>query len=159
MKMSELENRHRGDLEQLEEQMAQTTENIAKERDFHYQELQKTKAALQELEKDSNEIASNYDKDKALWDGKIKFLEQQRDQAKADQAETQRKLMDTLEQLQKRVNNEKDKQEMNPMQAALEAKVRDQLKEKQEQLNTLKTESSESIRQIEKENRDISSKL
>lgn len=45
------------------------------------------------------------------------------------------------------------------MQAALEAKVREQLREKHDQLNLLKSESAEHIRQLEKENRELTSKL
>lgn len=66
--------------------------------------------------------------------------------------------MSTLEQLQKRQNNDNGKASDNPVKAALEAKVREQLKDKQEQLSVLKQESSDSIRLIEKEKRELDSK-
>lgn len=158
-KMTELENRHKQDIEQLEEQMVQQVDSVVKERDFHYAELQKVRSMQQDTEKDYNEIMSTYDKEKALWENKVKFLEQQKDQAKADHAETQKKLMNTLEQLQKRQNSDRDRSDQNPMQAALEAKVREQLKEKSEALNILKSESADTIRQLEKENRELNSKM
>ena len=129
----------------MEDQLAQSTEGVAKERDFHYSEHQKTKATLQETERELSELQSTFDKDQALNEGKIKFIESQRDQAKQDHADTQRKLEVALDQLQKRVNSDKEKAEssQNSMAAALEAKVREQLKEKSEMLNQLKTDSSE----------------
>lgn len=36
------------------------------------------------MEKELSDISSSYERDKALWDGKFQFLEQQRDQAKQD---------------------------------------------------------------------------
>ena len=45
------------------------------------------------------------------------------------------------------------------MQAAIEAKVREQLKEKTELLGQLKTDTQDQIRSLEKENREMSSKL
>jgi outer membrane protein TolC len=52
---------------------------------------------------------NSYDRDKALWDGKFKFLEQQRDTAKKDFEDAQRKFQATVEQLQKTQNESKSK--------------------------------------------------
>ena len=54
-----------------------------------------------------------YDKDKALWEGKCKFLENQKENYKKDLVESQRKFEITLEQLQKRGNTAQDKYESN----------------------------------------------
>lgn len=67
--------------------------------------------------------------------------------------------MSTLEQLQKRQSMDKERTETNPMQAALEAKVREQLKEKSEQLSSLKQETSDNIRSLEKEKRELEQRL
>ena len=54
-------------------------DQVVKERDFHYTELQKLRVLQQETEREFNEVSSNYDKDKALWDNKVRFLEQQKE--------------------------------------------------------------------------------
>jgi hypothetical protein len=57
------------------------------------------KLSVQELERDYSEVQSSYERDKALWDGKFQFLEQQKDQAKSDLQEATKKFEMTLEQL------------------------------------------------------------
>jgi hypothetical protein len=54
-----------------------------------------------------------YDKDKALWEGKCIFLENQKESYKKDLNESQRKFEITLEQLQKRGHSTHDKYESN----------------------------------------------
>lgn len=39
------------------------------------EDLQKMKASLQETEREFQDLQSNYDRDKALWEGKVMFLE------------------------------------------------------------------------------------
>ena len=76
-------------------------------------------------------MQSSYERDKALWDGKFQFLEQQKEQAKSDLQEATRKFEMTLEQLQKRGNAEKDKIEhsQNTLLGSIENKFRQQMKE------------------------------
>jgi chromosome segregation ATPase len=61
------------------------------------------------MERQFQDTNNNYDKDKALWEGKFKFLEQQKDQAKRDAEEAQRKFQTTVEQLQKSQADNKNK--------------------------------------------------
>lgn len=49
------------------------------------------------MEKEYSEIQSSYERDKALWEGKFNFLEQQKDQAKQDLQEATKKFEMTLE--------------------------------------------------------------
>lgn len=44
-------------------------------------------------------MQSTYDRDKALWEGKVQFLESQKDNYKRDLLESQRKFEITLDQL------------------------------------------------------------
>jgi len=53
------------------------------------------------MERQLQDAVNNYDKDKALWEGKFAFLEQQRDQSKRDLDEASQKFQSTVEQLQK----------------------------------------------------------
>jgi hypothetical protein len=54
------------------------------------------------MERQISDLQSTYDKDKALWEGKCQFLENQKENYKKDLQESQRKFEITLEQLQKR---------------------------------------------------------
>jgi hypothetical protein len=53
------------------------------------------------MERQHSDLNNAYDKDKALYEGKFKFLEQQRDTAKRDFEDAQNKFQSTVEQLQK----------------------------------------------------------
>ena len=67
---------------------------------------------------------ANYEKDKALWEEKSRFLEEQKEKAKQDLADSLRKFETTLVHLQKARNSEKDEHEanMNELMSALERK-------------------------------------
>lgn len=54
---------------------------------------------VSDLERELLEVQSVYDRDKALWEGRTQFLEQQKDTYKKDLMESQRKFEITLEQL------------------------------------------------------------
>ena len=105
------------------------------------------------MERQFQDINNNYDKDKALWDGKFKFLEQQKDQAKRDAEEAQRKFQMTVEQLQKSQSDNKNKAE-NQHQLVIsqtEAKYQQRLKEMQETSSQLKTDLEKKNKQLERE--------
>ena len=71
-------------------------------------ENERLKSKLELLEHDFDNIASEYEKDKALWQDKFVFLEGQRNQAKADFADVQRKFELTLVHMQKQKNHSKE---------------------------------------------------
>ena len=71
----------------------------------------KLRSQVQDLERDLSDLQCAYDRDKALWEGKCQFLEQQKETYKRDLNESQKKFEITLEQLQKRGSIDKDKQE------------------------------------------------
>lgn len=73
----------------------------------------KYKQDLQTAERELQDLQSNYDRDKALWEGKVLFLETQKDNYKKDLVESQRKFEMTVEQLQKRGDHNKEKTENN----------------------------------------------
>ncbi|KAM3136107.1 hypothetical protein pb186bvf_011729 [Paramecium bursaria] len=64
-------------------------------------EVEKLKKQLENLENDKAEIQANYERDQILWDGKFKFLSDQKDQAKQDLAEAMQKFEQTINHLQK----------------------------------------------------------
>ena len=75
------------------------------------EELLVMKNQLSETERELQDLQSTYDRDKALWEGKVQFLEQQKDNYKKDLLESQRKFEVTLDQLQKRGTASKERQE------------------------------------------------
>jgi chromosome segregation ATPase len=62
-------------------------------------DLEKLKKRTYELELENTELTSTYEKDKALWEGKFQFLEQQRDQYKEDSAETQKNFRSNVAEI------------------------------------------------------------
>ena len=107
------------------------------------------------MERDYGEVQSSYERDKALWEGKFTFLEQQKDQAKQDLSEATKKFEMTLEQLHKRGTAEKDKveQSQNALLGSIEQKYRTQLKEQMESTQRSQNELIEKVKYLEKENR------
>ena len=95
------------------------------------EQMMQLKAQQQELERQVSDLQSMYDKDKALWEGKCQFLENQKENYKKDLIESQRKFEITLEQLQKRGNSVQDKfeQNHNAFVKAIENKYKNQIKE------------------------------
>jgi hypothetical protein len=65
------------------------------------EEVEKWRREYNEIERVHADINNQYDKDKALWEGKFKFLEQQKETAKRDLEEANKKFQQTVEQLQK----------------------------------------------------------
>jgi chromosome segregation ATPase len=99
------------EIESLKEQNGTLSESLTKDREVLMGEAERLKSLLQEQEREHSEVASAYERDKALWEGKFSFLEQQRDQAKGDLSETSKKFESTLEQLQKRGSQESDRRD------------------------------------------------
>lgn len=81
----------------LKEQLGSSSESLSKEREILIHENDRLKLSLQDIEKDYSEMQSSYERDKALWDGKFQFLEQQKELAKSDLQESTRKFEMTLE--------------------------------------------------------------
>ena len=113
---------------------------------------------MQEMERQLSDLNSNYDKDKALWEGKCQFLENQKENYKRDLIESQRKFEITLEQLQKRGNSQQDKFEhnQNALVKVIENKYKSQIKEMLESHQALQGEISSKNKRLEEENRQLS---
>lgn len=105
----------------------------------------------QELERELSDLQCAYDRDKALWEGKCQFLEQQKETYKRDLVESQRKFEITLEQLQRRGSLDKDKQESS-QQALLkvvEAKYNAKLREMMDTHTAVVGEAQNKVRRLE----------
>ena len=75
------------------------SENVNKEREYLIQENERLKALTSEQEKDLNDVQSSYERDRALWENKFAFLEEQKEKSKGDLQEAQRKFDLTLESI------------------------------------------------------------
>ena len=115
--------------------------------------IMQLKNTMQELERQLSDLQSMYDKDKALWEGKCQFLENQKENYKKDLIESQRKFEITLEQLQKRGNSAQDKYEhnQNALIKVIENKYKNQIKEMLESHQCLQTEVQNKNKRLEEE--------
>ena len=51
--------------------MGNSSESLTKEREILLHDNERLKNSLQEMEREFSEVASCYERDKALWDGKF----------------------------------------------------------------------------------------
>ena len=125
------------------------------------EDLLKYKADLQAAERELQDLQSNYDRDKALWEGKVLFLETQKDNYKKDLVESQRKFELTLEQLQKRGDHNKEKNENNQqaMIKVIEGKYKGQIKDMMETHQALNVDSKSKIKRLESQLSEVTEKL
>jgi chromosome segregation ATPase len=78
-KKSEYEKRFAVDHESFSNQLNELRESFSNERKALQGEIERYKDKLHQIEHESAEVQSNYERDRALWEGKYNFLEQQRD--------------------------------------------------------------------------------
>lgn len=83
------------------------------------------------MDRQLQDSINNYDKDKALWEGRFAFLEQQRDQSKRDLEEASQKFETTITQLQKVQTDNKSKIDSshNNMMQQMQQQLSQRLKE------------------------------
>lgn len=108
---SEQENAHNNELRNLQAQIQQLKESNIHSDPALIEDNEKLNKQIIDMEMEYSDLNANYDRDKALWSGKFEFLEQQRDQAKADLMDTTKKFELTLEQLQKKGSIDKTRNE------------------------------------------------
>lgn len=119
------------------------------------------KNQLSETERELQDLQSTYDRDKALWEGKVQFLEQQKDNYKKDLLESQRKFEITLDQLQKRGTATKERQESSQQAIlkVLESKYKAQIKELIENQQAATNEQKERCKKLEAELSNANDKI
>ena len=117
-------------------------------------ELEKYKSAYNSIEIEKNEIVSNYDKDKVLWEGKTQFLEKQKEAAKKELSEALKKFESTLASLQKSRSSREDmkESEVTEMIINIERKY-------QNQLNDLTERNAKQVMEVEEKHKKCQSEL
>ncbi len=111
------------------------------------------KARIAKLESDLMEKTSQYEKDQILWEGKIKFVEQQRDTLKKENTESSKRFEQMLDTIQKKCNAEKENIEHNAKLTInnLEQKHQKQIKDMQDGHNRIYSELINNNKELEKE--------
>lgn len=94
---------------------------------------------LQELEKAYQKVVNESERDKALLEGKVQFLEHQREQDKKNYDEVSRKFESTLSTMQKQSSSYHPLSDENALQLAqveirFKKQIQEQLDEKQRAL-------------------------
>ena len=84
---------------------------LTKENDSFKSNLSSTdqnmKTKISKLESDLLEKTAQYEKDQILWESKIKFIQQERDNLKKENSENQKRFENMLDTIQKKSNAEK----------------------------------------------------
>ena len=111
------------------------------------------KARIAKLEADLMEKTSQYEKDQILWEGKIKFVEQQRDTLKKENTKSSKRFEVMLDTIQKKCNAEKENIEHNAKLTInnLEQKHQKQIKDMQDGHNRIYSELTNNNKELEKE--------
>jgi hypothetical protein len=157
----EYEERYKEEIASLKTQLKTRTEADNADVQGLHRELERTKEALQELEKEHAELTSVSERDKILWDNKFNFLNQQRDSANQKLHESQRKFETTIEQLKKRGNLDKDRLESatSSLLASVEARYSSQIRDLQETHAALLQTANEKAKTMERDYRIIREEL
>lgn len=100
-RLDELENKYNNETHQYNLQISNFRESQESERKPLLAELEKYRALCMQLELDKGEILALFDRDRVLWEGKFRFLETQKEQARADLQDALKKFETTLQHLQK----------------------------------------------------------
>jgi len=112
---------------------------------------------LNDTERDICEISSNYERDKALWEDKFSFLENQKQQAKSDLHDAHRKFEMTVEQLRRKDTSERGKTESAQMLliSSIEKKYRDQIKDITNSHTNIMQDLNNKYKKLEKEHKEL----
>ena len=111
------------------------------------------RAKIAQLELALSEKTTQYEKDQILWNGKIQFIEQERDVLKKENSESKKRFENMLETIQKKNTAEKESLENDKNMTInnMEQKFQKQLKDLQDNHNKLYTELLTHAKDLEEE--------
>jgi len=78
-------------------QMSELNDIIDQDKEILTSQIEKYQQLNLQLEQENYELTTSYERDKALWEGKSKFFQQQKDQAKADFVSAMEKFQRTMQ--------------------------------------------------------------
>jgi len=116
-------------------------------------EITHLKKQTNEMEQILVEKNATLEKETLLWEGKFKFLEQQKDTAKKELSEAQKKFESTLESFQKRGNTDLDKIEHQHQTnlTLMEQRYQQQLKDQSENHQKIYLELTNTNKELDRE--------
>ncbi len=156
-KKREIQDNYEKEIEILQSSLKNNRKDISKEKEEFLNNLDTMKKRITKLESELSEKTGSYEKDQILWDGKFKFIEQQRDQYKKDLSETQRRFELLFENMQKKANSDKEKLENSQHSTIsnIEQKYLNQIKELQDTHQKLYSELLNANKVLERENKNL----
>jgi predicted nucleic acid-binding Zn-ribbon protein len=156
-KKTELEKKLAAETTINQDSMKKSKENFATEKKNLTKEIEKLRVKSYEQELELVECQANYDKDMALWQGKVEFLEQQREQLKSEIAESTTHFNMMFNKLKEhRVADKEDAESVKHAELiALEQRFLNEISEIREQHRGYVSDVEETNRKLDKENRKM----
>lgn len=160
MKRLELEKKLEQEIEEYEQQISQLKEANQNDKKALLIDLDKARKRIEELDHQYSELNSDYERDKALWQGKAQFLEHQKEQAKNDLADAQRKFELTIMHLQKhRDATKEDSENQSNLITSIEKRYQTQIQQLKEAHERHTQEMEDKNKKLERELKTINEKL
>ena len=161
VKFSEQENRYTQEIAMLKNQLKDRRGSDDSDKVALQLENERLKTLSGDLEKQLSEQMSSYERDKTLWENKFNFLSSQRDQARTDLVESQKKFEQTIEEMKKKMQADRDKYENSSAMAvnSVESRYGSQLKELQATSSQRITELTEKNKVLERDLRLVREQL
>ena len=133
LKFAEQENRYTQEIAQLKNQLKDRRGSVDSDKIALQLENERLKTLAADMEKQLSDHTSSYERDKTLWENKFNFLSAQRDQARTDLSESQKKFEQTIEEMKKKMQQDREKYENSSASAvnSVESRFGAQLKELQ----------------------------
>ena len=157
----ELDQKTTNEINELKFELDQLSERNIKDIQSLEDENDMLKDTILKLESDCSLVTSDYERDKALWKEKLEFLTNQKKQAKDDLKEAQKKFELTIEQLQRKDQNDKGKVESAQIVLfnQIEKKYKDQIRTIQENHEEKERDYQKKLRDMEKEKKQLEDRI
>ena len=161
IKFGELEARFAQEVALLQAQLKDRKGTDDSEKIAVQLENERLKTLASDLEKQLSDLTSSYERDRTLWENKFNFLVSQRDQARTDLSEAQKKFEQALEEVKRKGLMEREKYEnsSSSMLSSVEGRYASQLKELQVSSTAKIAELSEKNKNFERDLRIIREEL
>lgn len=161
IKFSELEARFAQEVALLQAQLKDRKGTDDSDKIAIQLENERLKTLASDLEKQLSDLTSSYERDRTLWENKFNFLVSQRDQARTDLSEAQKKFEQALDEVRKKGVMEREKYEnsSSSMLNSVEGRYAAQLKELQAGTSVKITELTEKNKSLERDLRIVREEL
>eukprot|EP00357_Protocruzia_adherens_P021897 CAMPEP_0115015452 /NCGR_PEP_ID=MMETSP0216-20121206/26784_1 /TAXON_ID=223996 /ORGANISM="Protocruzia adherens, Strain Boccale" /LENGTH=1622 /DNA_ID=CAMNT_0002385589 /DNA_START=185 /DNA_END=5053 /DNA_ORIENTATION=+ len=150
-KVTEMTTKSQQDSQSSEGTIQKLNEQLNNERLKYQFNVEKLNSRVNDLERELADSFSNHERDKALWEGKSKFLEQQKEQSKRDLQEAQEKFRQAIERMKDRNGSENRHLENShtTLIQTVESRYQSKIKDMQESFEREKTELVDKAKRME----------